>query len=104
MARFDQQAQALVAREGVGLRLPEGGDIHERDHHAFDPIVQRAVRQDAHQVEPALCVRTSRSIVCKSVEHLRGVGVEPIVREPAGDVRQRAADVGRQQVEDLLRA
>ena len=79
------------------------GDVDEGQHDAGDAVLAAAVRQQAGAGASRSPKRTSRSIGTRLSSTARGVGVELRVVEPVGEVAERPADVGVDQVEQLDR-
>ena len=96
-AGADQRAELLFRQAGAQPR----GDIHERRHHALDPVLHGAVGADAHGIDTvaggghlALQGHERAHHVARLVHHRR-------VLQSVGEVGERAADIEARDVEQL---
>jgi hypothetical protein len=48
---INQQTQTPFAHQHRRLCLTQTGDVDKRQHHPFDAIVDRAIRQDTHEIQ-----------------------------------------------------
>lgn len=99
------EARARLAQRLFGAHAAR--DFEEGDDDALDALFGRAVREQAHQV-PAAAARVYLALDgVEAFEHLLGVLDQPaaaVVVELRGEVGERAAGVGRDEVEDVARA
>src|SRR5581483_7347664 len=82
----------------------DGGDVDEGDDDACDEIVDAAVGQDAHDVARAAVGCGELALGAgQHPQHLADVLVQLLDRNPGLDVRDRPADIGLDQVQQLRR-
>ncbi len=100
----DERLQPRLVRAQRRLGALALADIDEGQHRAFDDVLGRPIRPDAHQVPlPALDLhfRLDRR---QRVEDRPDVFDQPVVAdEVRHDVLDRPPDIGRNQVDDLRR-
>ena len=88
---------------GIFAGTPQRVDVDQHDHRAVDLVLQGLVGPDAQRVPPPSLVLNFVFPDAGRVEHLGQQRLQVGDAEVEPDVRDRPADVGGDQVEDLFR-
>jgi hypothetical protein len=99
----DQKTQPLLTLPDLQLGQAAGGDVLEREDDAVDPVVRGAIRQDPHQMPPAILGLDLAVDGLQPIQDAFHVLVDVRIAQPARDVGERTAHVRIKQVEHLLR-
>ena len=95
----DEQAQALLATAQIVFGLTALADVLQRDDHAIDPIVCRTVWPQP-DLDPAPVAGVTLTVDdAQLLDHALQVVEEVGIAQIRGDVGERAAQIGSQQVE-----
>ena len=105
--RHELEERLVTCRAGsdLFLRLFSLFDIDERRDHTRNPVLVAAIRSDSRQMPGVVLTHLHFPLDGHQVrQHFLGVVDEPLVFQSAGNVRERTAHIGRDEIENFLRA